>query len=210
MGRLRFRTVSVTENQWRRIRRRIEPRAWGAGAGVPTLCAGVLAVLGMFAPGSAVNGVNVQGSRILVVEDTSGSMNSFTGELARQKSLLGNALFERSPKIDGFGVISTGAQSNLLHVLERELPARRGVDTVFVFSDFRPGTADWDCNDLAGLGEFRRLIRSAGVRLYLSTVNMLPSNGLIAIARESGGGLAGLAGAAASLDARRGMCNIDE
>ncbi len=228
MDRFEFRTSSVTGDQWRRIKRRLNPgtgppslsgRLPGGGAGIagiplpliiPVLCGALVIAAGIGAPNAVVNGVTITGSHILVVEDVSGSMASSQEELARQKARFGSALFEGGPKMDGFGVMSTGENSNLLHVLQRELPARRGVDTVYVFSDFQPGTASWDCNDLAGLAQLRQLIRSAGVRLYLSTVNMLPSRGLLSIARESDGGLVGLAGAADSLQARRDMCSLDE
>lgn len=227
MDRFEFRTNSVTRDQWRRINRRLNRGPggpslrgrWRAGAGIggaplplaiPILCGVLLIAAGIDKPGAVVNGVTVQGSHILVVEDISGSMGSSQGELARQKARFGGTLFEGSLTINGFGAGSGGDGSNLLHVLQGALPARRGVDTVYVFSDFQPGTASWDCNDLEGLAQFRELIRRAGVRLYLSTVNMLPSAGLLAIARESGGGLVGLAGAADSLQARRDMCTIDE
>ena len=227
MDQFEFRTNSVTERQWRRIKRHLRHgpgsslSTWLPGGGsaivglnlplaIPVLCGGLLIVAGINTQSTLVNGVTVEGSHILIVEDTSGSMSSSQEELARQKARFASTLFQDSPKIDGFGVGSGGDPTNLLHVLQRELPARRGVDTVYVFSDFEPGTASWDCNDLAGLAQLRQLIRSAGVRLYLSTVNMVPSRGLLAIARESGGGLVGFAGAADSLQARRDMCNIDE
>ena len=228
MDRFEFRTNSVTADEWRRIKRRLEggpgspslsarmpARAAGAGGlhlplAIQILGAALVIAACIDAPTAVVKGVPIQGSQILVVEDRSGSMDDSKDELARQKAQFGSALFEGGAEILGFGVNSTGEASNLLHVLEQVLPARRGVDTVYVFSDFVPATPSVDCNDPAGLAQFRQLIRSARVRLYLSTVNMLPSPGLLAIARESGGGLVGLAGAADSLEARRAKCNIDE
>jgi len=225
MDRLEFHINSPTGEECRRLKSRLKRGRdlWsrsvglplgGAGGSLPLpallLCGALVIAAGMGGSTILVNGVPIQGSHILVVEDVSGSMGSSQVELARQKAQFGSSLFEGESQVWGFGVVSSGDDSNLLHVLQHDLPAKRGVDTVYVFSDFEPIDYGIDCNDLAGLDQFRQLIRSAPVRLYLSTVNMLPSSGLLAIAKESGGGLLSAARAQDSLQDRRRVCRIDQ
>jgi hypothetical protein len=241
VDRLDFHTNPVNREQLRRIKSRLESSgrrqsrsvrlAFGSNAislRAPLLWLGgaLLVAAALVTPTVRVNGVAVQGSRILALEDRSGSMNEGgkQDELTLQKAQLGRSLSEGESTICGFGVAAAGgdsevpptnctvvaADANLLHVLLHELPARRGADTVYVFSDFRPETTTWDCNDDAGLSEFRQLIRSTGVRLYLSTVDMLPSPGLLAIARDSGGALLGAATAVDSTQVRHSFCGTDQ
>jgi hypothetical protein len=67
--------------------------------------------------------------------------------------------------------------------LADELPKHPGVDAVYVFSSFA------QASDPARLAELRALVRKNGIRLYLHTVDQPPSPALLAIAKESGGGL---------------------
>jgi hypothetical protein len=224
MDRLEFRT-SLTKKNWRRLKARAKDpanplaRAFRLPFSAPPVEAPaivlVIVTATILASGTRmpntprVNGVPVQGTKILVVEDTSGSMGQATAELERQKERFGRSLFQGKSEVHGFGVVSTGEGRNLLHVLAVDLPARRSIDTVYVFSDFKPIDYDIDCNDAVGLVQFRQLIRRIGVRLYLSTVSMMPSSGLLAIAKESGGALIGTT-PADSLAARRLVCRIDQ
>ncbi len=162
---------------------------------------------GFLLRGIRVDGVAVAGSHILVVQDNSGSVGDPNSELERQKALLGTSV-ARLVKGVGFGVSSAHA-ATLLYVLEQSIPAEAGVDTVYVFSDFAPATAEYDCNDSAGPDGLRRLIRESKVLLYLSTVNMTPSSGMVAIARESGGGVPGIPSPADGPAARQKVCYFD-
>jgi hypothetical protein len=67
--------------------------------------------------------------------------------------------------------------------LADELPKHPGVDAVYIFSSFA------QASDPARLAELQALVRKNGVRLYLHTVDQPPSPALLAIAKESGGGL---------------------
>lgn len=213
MDRLDFRTRPFAESQWRRLRARSRTTAARfRGLPPPAIAIGVaIAVLaadgGIVVPATRVNGVPVAGNHILVVQDNSGSVGDPNPELERQKVLLGTSV-SGLVKVVGFGVSSAGA-ANLLHVLEDAIPAQGAVDTVYVFSDFAPFTPEYDCNDFAGLERVQRLIRQHHVRLYLSTVNMMPSQGLIAVARESGGDVLGIPSPADSLAARQNLCHFD-
>jgi hypothetical protein len=221
MDRLEFRIHSPARQDWPRHRfLRRDGGTWWSRGGFgfeigaktipippPALLAGIFlaAPLLFNAMAPRVNGVAVEGNRILFVEDVSGSMSSSQPELARQKALLKNTLVPGGVNVNGFGVISTGSE-NLRSALESALPARKDIDAVYFFSDFYPATPEWDCDDAPGLDRFRRLIRQTGVRLYLSTVNRMPSPGLLAIARESGGGLTGASAPAESAQLRATVC----
>lgn len=219
MDRLEFRMRASAKDEWQRIRPRSE--TWGLRAvplragsklwqvPVPVFAVGAILTLYAIQMGTApaVHGVAVVGSRILLIEDVSGSMDEdgIPDELKREKEILRNALVPNEVQVDGFGAISSGSD-NLRTALEQSLPNNQGLDAVYFLSDFHPETKDWDCDDAAGVEEVRRLVRAAGVRLYLSSVGMLPSPGLLAVARESGGGLIGARTPEDSTAARTETC----
>jgi hypothetical protein len=199
---LEFKVESFTRDEWERRKIRTG-RHWQTlrlrvGSKVlqisfPLFVAGVAILAYVFLAQSAphVHGVPVVGSRILLVLDSSGSMGSESAEVNRQIATLRNSLSPNVSTVDGFGTISTGAD-NLRTALEQRLSQPRTFDAVYVLSDFYPIDKPIDCDDAAGLERVRQLVRSSGVRVYLSTVRMMPSPALLALARESGGGLIGV------------------
>jgi hypothetical protein len=170
---------------------------------VAVVALGAYVVLVKSAP--RLNGAPIAGSRILMVQDDSSSLGLVTDEVSRQISILRNSLDPQISKVEGFGTLSTG-RDNLRTVLEEKLPQMRGFDAVYVVSDFYPTDRGVDCDDAAGLERVRELIRHSGVRLYLSTVRMMPSPALLAIARESGGGLIGVQSPQDSASAQASVC----
>ena len=146
-------------------------------------------------PAAQISGVSIQATHILILVDDTTSMSAqeIQEDLTRQRTLLeGLESVRPEPHIQAFGVSSSGYPSNLLYRALAELPRHPEVDALYVFSDFHPYTPEADCDDQAGLAEFRALVRKSRVRLYLSSAEMVPSPGLVAIAEESGGGLIGV------------------
>ena len=150
---------------------------------------------GVFGP-TQIHGVSIHGTHILILIDATSSMSEdgIPDEVKRQMASLKPSVFAVADTF-AFGVSSAGYNnyrgyaSNLLYTLSHQLPSHREVDSVYVVSDFHPEEAGADCDNRAGLVQFRELIKKSQVRLYLSSVYMLPSPGLLAIAEESGGGL---------------------
>jgi hypothetical protein len=239
MSRIEFRIHSPRGEQWQRLKEHSQPRNgldWapirGVLARIPLgrallrspvpVTAGVgVAVFaawsGVFAP-AQIHGVPISATHMLVLVDDTGSMSEagIPTELERQRKILAASFFSSNElKIYAFGVSSAGYHnyggyaSNLLYRLSDELPAHPGVDSVYVFSDFHPEEAGADCDNTAGLAQFQALIGKSRVRLYLSSVNMLPSEGLLAIAEESGGGLIAT-GAKSSLSDRAKTCGANQ
>jgi len=202
MDQLEFKVESFARDEWERRKNRTG-RHWRTlslriGSSVlqisfPLFVAGVAILAYVFLAQSAprVHGVSVVGSRILLVQDKSGSMDEETTEVNRQIAILRHFLDPNISAIEGFGTISTGSD-NLRTALEERLSQSRSFDAVYVLSDFYPIDKPIDCDDAAGLERVRQLVHDSGVRLYLSTVRMQPSQALLDIARQSGGGLIGV------------------
>jgi len=211
MDRLEFRTGSLTRDRWERLKAR------SAGGSLPWIVPAVLVVsiIGNGVPGSIspvrVNGDSVEGHRILLLRDDSESMNQHDSELQKQKAALSSVVV-REVTMKGFGVITYGTYSNLnlLATATRELADANEFDTVYVLSDFEPYTFGVDCDDRAGLLAFRSLLHGHRLRLYLSTVSMRPTEGLLEIANESGGGLIGLGSPTNSAALRGPLCTTGQ
>lgn len=185
------RRLNRTGRHWQTLRLRIGSKVLHVS--FPLFVAGVAILAYVFLAQTAprMHGVAVVGSRILLVLDSSSSMSSENAEVNRQIAALRTSLDPTVSTVSGFGTVSTG-YDNLRTALEQKLSQPRTVDAVYVLSDFYPIDKPIDCDDTAGLERVRQLIRHSGVRLYLSTVRMMPPPALIAIARESGGGLIGV------------------
>jgi hypothetical protein len=218
MSRIEFHIHSPDGDQWQRLKDHLpEPKGgldWtpvrSALARVPlgrallrlpvSVTAGVGVVVlaawsGVFEP-TQIHGVSIRGTHILILVDATSSMSEdgIPDELKRQMASLKASVLAVADTF-AFGVSSVGYHdyrgyaSNLLYSLSRQLSAHPEVDSVYVVSDFHPEEAGADCDNRAGLVQFQELIKKSRVRLYLSSVYMLPSPGLLAIAEESGGGL---------------------
>ncbi len=143
-------------------------------------------------PSTVAYGQAFTGKNVIVLEDTSGSMGA--AERIRLAALL-NQLKAAGIRINatsetkGAGFWAAGAEVNSLKSLERALRTNPTADTIFVFSDFKHDTAEWDDHDEAGFQRLRELLAQRNRRLYLGTVNRPPDPELIGIATNSGGGL---------------------
>ncbi|HKR61079.1 MAG TPA: hypothetical protein VJS64_15270 [Pyrinomonadaceae bacterium] len=128
---------------------------------------------------------------VIVLPDQSGSMSD---KQARLQALIDrlkqrNIDTDNQFATDGGGFSSQGPDNNSLHRLETALQAHPGADAIFVFSDFSSSDYGADVHDDAGLNRLRQLVTEQPRRLYLGTVAELPPERLVAIARQSGGGL---------------------
>jgi len=185
------RRLNRTGRHWRSLRLRIGSKVLQIS--FPLLVAGVAVLAYVFLAQTAprVHGVAVVGHRILLVLDNRSSMSAQSAEVNRQIAALRASLSASVFTVNGFGTHSSGSD-NLRAVLEQKLAQPRTFDAVYVLSDFNPIDKPTDCDDAAGLDRVRQLVRSSGVRFYLSTVRTMPPPALLAIARESGGGLIGV------------------
>ena len=185
------RRLNRTGRHWQTLRLHIGSRVLHIS--FPLFVAGVAVLAYVFLAQTAprVHGVAIVGHRILLILDNRRSMSAEGAEVDRQISTLRTSLSAHVFTVNGFGAISTGSD-NLRAVLEQKLSQPHTYDAVYVLSDFNPIDKPTDCDDAAGLERVRQLVRSSGVRMYLSTVRTMPSAALLSIARESGGGLIGV------------------
>jgi hypothetical protein len=153
----------------------------------------------MYASGDALPPEAISASSVLVLHDSSGSMN--TG--ARQQTLAAHlASLEASGvtiagklRITGFGISPShvSARPDVL-IAPGALQAlsstsSRGFDAVYLFSDFDVQTATVDESSVEGYRSFARLLARAGARLYLASVSVPPPPAMLVLAVDSGGGL---------------------
>jgi len=216
MDRMEFRISRLSETKWRRIKSRAKSASNGQLGGLTPLGAAVFVVAAGAAllppsdsamPRVQVLGAPIRASHILLMVDVTSSMEDGDKpeKLRQQEAALAAIPVSEKDDITAFGISAQGRDGNLLNRLAPHLKSRGGVDAVYVISDFHPEDQGADCDDGAGIGRFRRLIRQSGVRLYLSSVEMQPSADLQAIAEESGGGVIGQR-LQSSSDARREIC----
>jgi len=185
------RSLNRTGRHWRSLRLRIGSRVLQVSFPVIVAMVALLAYLLLAQSAPRVHGVAVVGHRILLVLDGRIAMSRDSAEVNRQIAALRTSLSPKTATIKGFGTHS-GGLDNLRTALEQRLAQSRAYDAVYVLSDFYPTDKPSDCDDAAGLDRVRQLVRSSGVRVYLSTVHMMPPPALVALARESGGGLIGV------------------
>lgn len=219
MRRFEFHVYGITQDNLRRLRlsgptagSRVDaggragarPRL-GAGlrnvAGLPSaLVWAVIAGAVIYAvwtnPTAMINGAEFKGKRVLVLVDTSGSMESAREELNKQLDRLrAQSVSVSDPiTIDGFGVSEKGEASNLLHRLEEGLRDNPEIDSIYIFTDFLFADDDYfnarfNNSDSEGYERLHGLIAEHSCRIYLHTVGRSPSKELVDITRESGGGV---------------------
>jgi len=220
MDRMEFRVSQMSESDLRRIKSRAERASNGPlrlrAGWAPTIWLVIfvvaIGVLSLLSDSGTVRvkvlDVPIRASHILILVDGTSSMDDDgkPEKLRQQQTALEAAIADHEEDaITAFGISAQGRPGNLLHQLENHLETRSRVDAVYVISDFQPEDKDADCDDGAGIGRFRQLIRQNGLRLYLSSVQTQPSADLQAIAEESGGGVIGQH-LQSSSDALREIC----
>lgn len=126
-----------------------------------------------------IGGMRIRANAVLVLLDTSGSMNVHQ---ARKDAALARL---RSAGIStGDQEEIGGSASNLLGKITEALAKRPRVDAIWMVSDFYDGT---DLNSDNRYEQLLRLLRQRRIKLYLSTVDSIPHEYLINAARASGG-----------------------
>jgi hypothetical protein len=132
----------------------------------------------------------VVASRVLVLRDTSGSMDNTGPILANQMraALVAGIEVVASVETKGFGFSAAGDGTNALLTLTRVLPGL-DVDALYLFSDYDNQTGSLDNLDADGLMRLERLLADRRIRLYLATVRHTPEPALVAAAVRSGGGV---------------------
>lgn len=204
MAQLIFRIDRITRSRWKRLHRLTQPSNAGAKIAAWLVAGGISAYgIGVVLPNMAgivsgshsavIHGELVIGRHVVLVRDTSGSMN----EPTRQENLK-NQIYslkaagiavDEGGEAKGFGVSSTMGSDNLLHQVEQALQDYPRVDTIYAFSDFEITDAAYWKSHRDGYRRLETILKEHGVRLYLSTVRYPPPPELVAIARQSGGGL---------------------
>jgi hypothetical protein len=82
-----------------------------------------------------------------------------------------------------------GSASNILGTITNALSARPNIDAIWIISDFNDGTdLVTKSGDRSGYEQLMKTIHQRQIRIYLSTVNVPPTNDQIQAAEESGGG----------------------
>lgn len=189
MQQLQFRARGFTEDdlrRWRKLSRAFIPPA---AMMLKALSAIVIVYALHWAPSAMIDGTVFKGSGVMVMEDNSGSMND-PDRQAKLKTQLNQLSAAGIPvnghhTSNGFGICTCGGEDNLLHKLRKALSENPAIDTIYVFSDFDPGSVD--VSDEAGYEELRRILGERDLRLYLGTVYQVPSAEFVAITLESGG-----------------------
>ncbi len=189
MPEVHFRVDGLTEENVRRWRKRTRPTAISATVLLWTAASAiVIYAVGSLTPGALIDGKEIRGRSVLVMQDISGSMRGTEQTLGTHiAGLKASGMLMKGRNVHGFGVSTTGDRNNLLKQLEEGLRADPNVDAVYVFSDFHYYDKPIDGSNAAGYERLRQLLRGHGVQLYLGVVRRQPPKELIEIAKESGG-----------------------
>lgn len=127
------------------------------------------------------NGGTVKGVNVLVISDTSGSMSGL--ERTRQREEMIQRLRDAGMSVVVVPVQSGGitrSDDRVVRALEQHY--KRGMDTVYWFSDFQ------DAVDQGGVELLRDALQRRGLRFYIGSVNMQPK-ALVELAEQRGGAL---------------------
>jgi hypothetical protein len=181
-GLLHLRISGINEEQLRRWQiRSPEALAWGAGAKLIVLVL-VLSYLPNLMQESSVpvRGQVVTGSTVLLIWDTSGSLDGQT-----------DTIRERLASLRAAGIysevacrLSNSEFPDFVQCLDRVVREAKA-DGVYVLSDF-----SW-IYDEARLIRMRQLFAGRPLRMYLETIGRAPHPELLRLAEESRGGLTG-------------------
>ncbi len=193
MSQLYFKIKGLTKKKSRRWPKHTQPSvvtsniiAWCAVA------ATVVYSTGAMTHKAEIDGMTIKGTKVLVIEDVSGSMNSGRrNKLEKHRTNLKKSGMvlnkENNYGAHGLGV-SNKYNNNLLKNIENGLGKDSEVDTIYAFSDFQASGDSWK-SDETGYQRLEELLSEKGVRLYLGTVEHDPPEKLTEIAKKSGGGL---------------------
>jgi hypothetical protein len=133
----------------------------------------------------------VQGDRVLIVADDSGSMLGDRGayirlrdvqvaSLRKRHLILGETVLTR-----GWAISVNNTNISMLPPLEKAVAAQPAIDAVYFISDF--ALRDDRSHDAEGGVRLRELIRSRRIRFYAATVNQPVPETYASLANESGG-----------------------
>ena len=196
MPRVRIRIDGSTDTTSRLRIKQMVDRAGAAGSAASrgTVAGGVsakallvvLAVAGVVysnssasKPAVLVDGKVLQGDRVLVLRDVSGSMGNLQGRLESRVAELQAA----GLTIDLVADVGGSSVDSFVVSLGQVLPDLPQVDTVYFFADFEdPGSAEL-------YNQLRRLLDGRGLKLYIATVNFEPAREWVEIVGASGGDL---------------------
>jgi hypothetical protein len=120
----------------------------------------------------------VHGGRVLLIQDTSGSMTQYEGIVKDRLAALRAAGMYSEVACR----LSNTEFPDFVDCVER-LARREDADGVYVFADF-----DWDWTE-DGLRRVKQAVESTGMRVYLETVSLEPNPKLMRVAEQSGGGV---------------------
>ena len=185
-----FRIAGADETDLRRWRRQGESGgsssswwkwAWPPGIVIPVLAVFWVAPTLEFEPPPSVEigGQRVDGERVLLIQDDSGSMGSYQAVVDRRIAALraAGAYSDVACKLGNLEFIDFVPCA----IAQARKP---DVDGLYVFADFK-----WAQYDVAGVNELRRALESTNIRLYLDTMGDEPQTELADLARDTGGAI---------------------
>ena len=158
MDELRFRIVGISNQQVRNWRRPVQPnpphspmrlrvaRVWRSANQVTRILIVVTTVAAchyvLFAQPSVHD---VVGRRVLVLLDTSGSMENTTERTSHQlEALKARNVSVREPySSNGYAISSANGMHSLLQPLQQAVAANPLADTIYLISDFKGGDCCW-------------------------------------------------------------------
>jgi hypothetical protein len=120
----------------------------------------------------------VHGGRILLIQDTSGSMTEYEGVVEKRMEALRAAGMYSEVACQ----LSNTEFPDFVDCVE-QLAREEDIDGLYVFADF-----DWSWTD-DGLRRVEQAVEPTGMRLYLETISLEPNPELVKLAERSGGGV---------------------
>ena len=193
MDRLQFRIAGLTRRRARRFQQLTRPAAIqpvplatiGLGAkGLILAPLIVVAASGLFEPTPVLvaPGMPIRAREVIVLRDTSGSMDDFVPQTQTALNRL-----RATGRWDGSWVEIFGSADGILEKITSELAGQPGADAVWIVSDFHDGTDLVNGEDTRRYDQLLRLLLDRRVRLYLSTVSREPPPDQIQAALRSHG-----------------------
>jgi len=190
MDRLIFRIKGLTKGKVKRLRRLPKPPGnlpFGlSGKALVLWTLALVVAYALLGPPSVKigdkDGVWIKANRVLVLVDTSGSMNSYVVRKDEALAKLNAAGISTEDQVS-----IGGSASDILGTIIRELAKRPKVEAIWMVSDFFDGSDLVNGNDRQRYEQLLRLLRRRGIKLYLSTVARTPPPDHIEAVRASGG-----------------------
>jgi len=190
MDRLEFRINGLTKGKVKRLRRLLQPPGnlpFGlSGKALFLWPLALVVAYALLGPPSVKigdkGGVWIKANKVLVLVDTSGSMDSYVVRKDEALAKLHSAGISTEDQVP-----IGGSASYILETITRELAKRPQVGAIWMVSDFLDGSDLVSGNDKRRYEQLLRLLRQRGIKLYLSTVAKAPPPDHIEAVRASGG-----------------------